>query len=284
MTLWTDLLGAEIRMIDADGVPTRVVSLGSGDPVVLLHGRGGHAETFARTLPALAAAGHEAIAVDLLGHGLTGRVPGGYPVDRLAAHVVATLDALGLGRVALVGQSLGGWAAALVALRSPARVRRLALIEPAGLQSEEERLSDSRVRAAYERGGRAYEAPTREAVRARLEGLLADPGQVDPELVDVRTALYGPAEARQVHRLVRAADNHDLLLTPARLSRVTVPTLLLRGEDGHTPLAVVRAAADAIPGARLVTVPGARQWPQYERPALVGDALIRFLTPEETTS
>lgn len=283
MTLWTDLLGAEIRRITADGVPTRVISLGSGDPVVLLHGRGGHTETFARTLPALAGAGYEAVAVDLLGHGLTERVPGGYGVERLTAHVTAVLDALGLGQVALVGQSLGGWVATLLALRSPARVRRLALIEPAGLQSEEERLADDRVRAAYERGGQAYDAPTREAVRARLAGLLSDPEQVDPELVAVRTRLYGPAEARQVHRLVRAADNRDLLLTPEVLAGLTVPTLLIRGADGHTPLTVVQTAATAIPDARLITIADAKQWPQYEQPIHVGDALIRFFTRKETS-
>ncbi|MFF5259857.1 alpha/beta fold hydrolase [Actinomadura viridis] len=281
MSLWCDLLGAEIRHVPAGGVTTRIAELGSGPPVFLLHGRGGHLETFARTLPALAGAGRRAIAFDLLGHGLTGRPGHGrYDVDRLAAHAGAVLDALGLDRADLVGQSLGGWTAALLALRSPGRVRRLALIEPAGLQPEAERLSDATVRAAYERGGRAYAEPTPEAVRERLAGLLADPGTVDPELVGVRTALYRPAEAREVHRRVRAADNGAWLLTPRLLATLTVPVLFVRGEHGHTPPAVVAAAAAAVPGARTLTVPGARQWPQYERPDAVNDALIEFLSKE----
>ncbi|WP_283134555.1 alpha/beta fold hydrolase [Rhizohabitans arisaemae] len=277
-SLWTGLLGAEVRHIPAGGVVTRVVSLGEGDPVVLLHGRGGHVETFARTLPALAASGRRAIAFDLLGHGLTGRSPGGYGVERLADHAASVLDALGLDRPDLVGQSLGAWVAVLLALRDPGRVGRLALIEPAGLQPESERLADDRIRTAYERGGQAYREPTPEAVQVRLAGLLHAPETVDPELVQVRTALYAPEQAREVHRLVRAADNDAAVLTPERLARLAVPVLFIRGEHGHTPPAVVHTAAAAVPGARVVTVPDAKQWPQYEQPAVVGEALAEFLT------
>ncbi|WP_168221360.1 alpha/beta fold hydrolase [Actinomadura sp. WMMA1423] len=282
MSLWTDLLGAEIRHVTAAGVPTRVAGLGSGAPVVLLHGRGGHLETFARTLPALAGTGRRAIAFDLLGHGLTAPSPSGsYTVEELTGHALAVLDALGLDAVDLVGQSLGGWAAVLAALRAPERVRRLALIEPAGLQAETERLADPAVRRAYERGGRAYAEPTPDAVRTRLAGLLADPAGVDPELVQVRTELYRPEEARRVHRQVRAADNGPSLLTPQRLSALKAPTLFIRGEHGHTPAGVVEAAVSAVPHARLLTVPEAKQWPQYERPDLVNASLIDFLSKED---
>jgi 2-hydroxy-6-oxonona-2,4-dienedioate hydrolase len=281
VSLWTDLLGAEVRHIAAGGITTRVAALGSGPPVVFLHGRGGHLETFARNLPSLAESGRRAIAFDLLGHGLTGRPTAGtYTAGELADHALAVLDALGLARADLVGQSLGGWTAALLALRAPHRVRRLALIEPAGLQPESERLADAAVRAAYERGGRAYDEPTPEAVRTRLAGLLADPEALDPELVQVRTALYRPEGARQVHRLVRAADNSPYLLTPRRLAGLDLPVLFLRGEHGHTPAAVVEAARVAIPAARLLVVPGAKQWPQYERPSAVNGALIDFLDKE----
>jgi pimeloyl-ACP methyl ester carboxylesterase len=54
----------------------------------------------------------------------------------------------------------------------------------------------------------------------------------------------------------------------------------VRGEHGHTPASVVEAAVSAVPRARLLTVPGAKQWPQYERPDLVNASLIDFLTKE----
>lgn len=276
MTLWTDLLGAEVRWVDAGGVRTRVVTHGTGRPVVLLHGRGGHLETWARTVPALARDRY-VIAADLLGHGLTAAPPGEYTVDRLLAHLVDLLDALALHRVDLVGQSLGGWVAALLAATSPARVGRLVLVEPAGLQPERERLADPRVRSAYRRGGQAFAEATADTVRARLVGLVADPAQISDELVATRLRLYAPEPARAVHRAVRAADNGRWLLTPDLLAGIRAPVLLLHGADGHTPADILDRAALALPDARRVTVPAARQWPHFEQPGLVNDEIIRFL-------
>ncbi|MFV2018523.1 alpha/beta fold hydrolase [Micromonospora sp. LOL_023] len=276
MTLWTELLGAEVRWVDAGGVRTRTVTQGDGPPVLLLHGRGGHLETWSRTLPALSRR-RRVIAADLIGHGLTAAPPGEYSVDRLLGHVVDLLDALRLPRVDLVGQSLGGWVAALLAITRPERVDRLVLVEPAGLQSEQERLDDPRVRAAYERGGRAFAEASGDNVRTRLTGLLADPDLVTDELVEVRRRLYAPDAARAVHQSVRRADNSRWLLTPEQLTNVASPVLLVHGESGHLPTTVLRAAVAALPRARLRTVPGTRQWPHYERPDLVNPEIEKFL-------
>lgn len=275
-SLWTDLLGAEVRYIDAAGVPTRVLLAGAGPPVVLLHGRGGHLETWHRTVPALAAR-HRVIAIDLLGHGGTEPRGDRYTVGELLDHVRAALDALGAWPADLIGQSLGGWVAALLAEHDADRVRRLVLVEPAGLLPERERLSDARVRAAYEEGGRAFDQPTEAAVRARFAGLLARPELVDPELVAVRVRFYRPEAARAVHRAVRAADNEPWLLTASRLSGIRAPVLVIHGATGHLPEPVLTGAVGSIADARLLTVPDCRQWPHYERPELVNAAIIRFL-------
>jgi pimeloyl-ACP methyl ester carboxylesterase len=275
-SLWTDLLGAEIRHVDAAGVPTRVLLAGEGKPVVLLHGRGGHLETWHRNVPALAA-NHRVIAIDLLGHGGTEPRGDRYTVGELLDHVRATLDALRVGPADLVGQSLGGWVAALLAERDACRVRRLVLVEPAGLLSERERLSDARVRAAYDRGGQAFDKPTEKAVRARFAGLLVKPDLVDPELVAVRMRFYRPEAARAVHRAVRAADNGFWLLRACRLARIGAPVLVIHGATGHLSGSVLATAMESILDGRLLTVSGSRQWPHYEQPDLVNSAIIRFL-------
>jgi 2-hydroxy-6-oxonona-2,4-dienedioate hydrolase len=276
MSLWTDLLGAEIRFVDAGRTRTRVLTMGTGPPVLALHGRGGHLETFCRNIPALAER-HTVIAADLLGHGLTDAVGEDFSVPRLAGHVAALMDALGLGAPAVLGQSLGGWVAAHLAIEQPERVGRLVLVEPAGLQTEEERQADPRVRAAAEAGGRAFQEPTLDAVRDRFAGLVRDLSVVDDELVRVRQELYRPASARAVHLAVRAADNGAVVLTPQRLAEITAPTLLVHGEHGHLPAEVVRAAARAIPRCRAVIVESTKQWPQYENPAVVNAEIIQFL-------
>ncbi|HST43359.1 MAG TPA: alpha/beta fold hydrolase [Conexibacter sp.] len=300
MSLWTDFLGASVGTLDAGGVPTRVLTAGAagGAPLVLLHGRGGHLESWRANVAPLAR-GHRVIAFDLLGHGLTGRHDGDYGIAELTAHATAVLDALAAtgalggradgggprGGVVFAGQSIGGWVGARIALDRPDLVRALALIEPAGLQSESERLADPRVAAAFQRGGRAFAEPTADAVRERLTGLVADPAVIDDELVQTRRALYAPPEARAVHRAVRAADNSAALLGPEALATLRergLPLLLIRGEHGHTPAQVVADAADAA-GARLHTLPGAKQWPQLEAPAAVNDLLHDFATTHGRT-
>lgn len=272
MSLWTDFLGAEVRHVNVDGVSTRVLDAGSGyDVTVLLHGRGGHLESWRANVGPLAEHGR-VVAFDLLGHGLTAQRGGDYRVEKLAAHAVATLDKLDISRATLVGQSIGGWVAALIALRLPERARSLVLIEPAGLQSEQERLADPAAARVYKRGGRAFDEPTTDAVRERFEQLVADMAVIDEELVATRLALYGPAAARAVHRAVRTADNRSVLLEPVLLEHLKVPTLIIHGELAHTPLEVLERAAAAA-RARLVTVPNARQWPQLERPELVNSLI-----------
>ncbi|MDW5597332.1 alpha/beta fold hydrolase [Conexibacter stalactiti] len=302
MSLWTDFLGAEVSWVEAGGVATRVLAAGPADaaPLVLLHGRGGHLESWRANVASLARE-HRVLAFDLLGHGLTGRHDGGYGIAELTAHAAATLDALGVagalggdaggtggdrrGPVVLAGQSIGGWVGARIALERPDLVRALALIEPAGLQSESERLADPRVAAAFQRGGRAFAEPTADAVRERLSGLVADPAVIDDELVETRRALYAPEAARAVHRAVRAADNSAALLGPQQLATLRergLPLLMIRGEHGHTPAQVVADAAAAA-GARLHTLPGAKQWPQLEAPAAVNDLLHDFATTHGRT-
>jgi pimeloyl-ACP methyl ester carboxylesterase len=276
VTLWTDFLGADVAFVEAGGVRTRIVRLGEGDPVLLLHGRGGHLESWRYTLAAAASTG-SAIAVDLLGHGLTGRLDCDYSIPHLVDHVAAVLEQLDVGCADAVGQSLGAWVAAWLAIRSPSRVRSLVLVEPAGLQSEEERLASPEVAQAYVRGGRAFSTPTVEAVRERLEGLVLDPATIDEELVELRRRLYEPEPAREVHRRVRSAPNEVWLLTEDVLARIEAPTLFVHGAHGHVPQAVLERASTALPNGRLSVLAGAKQWPQYERPEAFNALLVQFL-------
>jgi pimeloyl-ACP methyl ester carboxylesterase len=104
-------------------------------PVVLVHGWGCSAYAWRHLMPAIAAAGHPVVAMDLVGHGLSDK-----PVHRpqytlagMANHLEMVLAALGLARPVLIGHSMGGAIAREVARRNPSRVRGLALLAPAGL-------------------------------------------------------------------------------------------------------------------------------------------------------
>ena len=107
----------------------RVCGPASAPPVVLLHGLAGGSDGWGDVAAALAGS-WRVYAVDLRGHGGSDW-PGQYTLPLLRDDVVGFLDALGLGQVDLVGHSIGGAVAYLLAMRHPERVRRLVLEEPA---------------------------------------------------------------------------------------------------------------------------------------------------------
>lgn len=97
-------------------------------PVVLVHGMGGDGRTWARFARALTKAGRRVVAVDLRGHGRSGRASS-YRFDEFAADVAGLCTHLGFDAIDLVGHSLGGHTGSLVAQRYPGLVRRLVLEE-----------------------------------------------------------------------------------------------------------------------------------------------------------
>jgi pimeloyl-ACP methyl ester carboxylesterase len=125
----------------APDLTIRVIeALGSGashTPTLFIHGWGCSCFVWRRNLPAFAAAGIRTLALDLPGHGLSDKplAAGRYSADALADSVIATLDRLGLPRVALVAHSLGAVVATRVATRANDRVSKLVLIAPVGLGS-----------------------------------------------------------------------------------------------------------------------------------------------------
>ncbi|MQS17692.1 alpha/beta fold hydrolase [Streptomyces kaniharaensis] len=117
----------DVRIVDLPGVAIAYRESGppDGPPLVLLHALGERAADWDGVLPALAPR-HRVYALDLRGHGDSGRTEH-YGVEAMRDDVLAFLDALGLARVDLVGHSLGGVVAYLLAQARPERVGRLVL-------------------------------------------------------------------------------------------------------------------------------------------------------------
>ena len=107
---------------------------GNGPPLVLIHGLGSARTVWKRIIGALASS-FDVVAVDLPGHGRT-RWVAGTPMHppALARHVLETLDACGIERAHLVGNSLGGWTALEMAGAAPQRVMSVTALAPAGMR------------------------------------------------------------------------------------------------------------------------------------------------------
>lgn len=268
MTIWLDLATVpfEIARVDAGGIATRVLLAGPPDAqdVVFLHGTSGHLEAFVRNIPAHAAR-HRCHALDMLGHGYTDKPDFPYEIPRYVEHLLAYLDAQGIERAHLVGESLGGWVAAWLASEHPERVRSLQLLAAGGTKADPAVMD--RIRTSTRK---AVETDDTDLTRRRLQLLMYDPERdVSEELVAVRHAIYHQPEfvanLDNLLCLQNMATRTRNLLTTDRLARITAPTLVVWGHEN--PFGAVPEAhllAESVPGARLQLYPHCGHWPQHE--------------------
>ena len=167
--------------------------------MILLHGTGGHWETFAANLGPLSAHFH-CIAIDMVGCGFTDKPNVDYEIPVYVDHVLAVMDTLGIDRASFIGVSLGSWVAAREALDHPDRVDKLVFLSTAGLIATQDNMA--RIRAERTR---AVEEPTWESIKAMFDHLIADERNRIPDLVALRQAIYRLPE-------MKAAMAHTLVL------------------------------------------------------------------------
>ncbi len=151
-----------------------LVQKGEGVPVVLVHGFGGNLENWMLNQAALAAAGRTVAALDLPGHGESGKDIETGSLDELAAMVLAYMDVMDFEQAHLVGHSMGAAVCVTVCRQAPERVQSLALVAPAGLGQPVDR--------EYIQG--FIGAANRKQLKPVLRKLFADEGLVTRQLVD----------------------------------------------------------------------------------------------------
>jgi 2-hydroxy-6-oxonona-2,4-dienedioate hydrolase len=277
-TVWTDLAGLSysIRTVDIGQWSTRVLECGEGTPLILMHGTGGHLEAYARNLRALAAR-YRVIAYDYPGHGWSTVATDDLEIDSYVEHLLALMDALGLRRAHLSGESLGGWVAIKVAARHPDRVGRLVLNTPGGTMATPEVME--RIRSLSQA---AADDPSEERIRARLEWLMADPRTVTDELVAIRRGIYQrPGFATSMRHILCLQDEQVRrrnMVTDDELAAITAPTLVIwTSDDPSGPAKAGLDMAERIPGGEFRLIEGAGHWPQWEQSAIFDDVVLDFL-------
>jgi len=267
-SIWADLLGCSVaqRWIDVDGVATRVLESGTrGKPVlILLHGVGGHAEAYVRNLGPHGEHFH-VLAPDMLGHGYTGGpLDIDYEIDAYVEHLRGLLDAIGVERAHISGESLGGWVAMAFALKYPERLNRLVLNTSGGFTAIPEVME--RLKTITRQ---AVRNPTWETVRARIEFLMADPASVVPDLVATRLAIYRqPDFAARMDRILCLQEmdvRRRNMITVEQLQRISAETLVIwTTHDPTAPASVGEEIASHLPNARFVLMEDCGHWPQFE--------------------
>ena len=284
-TMWADLStsGFELSFPTVNGIRTRVLTAGSGPALLLLHGTGGHLETYQKNIAELSK--HFTVVVpDMIGHGYTDRPDVNYTLDDYADHLFALLDQLGIGAAFLSGESIGGCIAAWMALRSPARAR--ALVLNTGILERPDAAGLKQLDDLEERTRKLADNLTLDAVRRRMEWLVLEPGQMTDEMIGVRYDIYAqPGMLADVVKILHAVLEMNRgeycggdYINAARLPEISCPTLVLWSDHNPgKPYKRVKPAIDSIPGVTVRVVANAAHWPQFEQPDEVNQCMIEFL-------
>jgi pimeloyl-ACP methyl ester carboxylesterase len=299
------------RWVTVEGRPVNVVELGEGPPVVFVHGLGGCWQNWLEQLPHFAAS-HRVLAVDLPGFGHSPMPEKKISIRGYAETLDRLLDALDIEAAAYVGNSMGGFIGAELAISFPHRVERLVLAAAAGVTEDHElsgglkgfwrrdqwptleqqwrrrfaKARDSdRQMALIRRGLRvagmytAWVAAHSDAFarRPRLRHVLLG-------LVVRRPARIPAALAAEQIRgagkpgFIDAVDDLLDYRIRERLGEIACPTLIVWGTDDYlVPVRDASTFEELIPNARKVILEDTGHVPQLERPAEFNEEVERFL-------
>lgn len=235
---------------------------GQGPALILVHGLGSSADVWRDSL-LLLARGYRVIALDLPGYGKSDKPRADYSVQYYARTLHEFIRALGVKKVALAGNSLGGWIAALTALEHPEEVSHLILVDSAGLRRD--------TMPAV-----SINPATKEQMRALLLALFADRSFVTEAIVNEQWEYRKEIRATVQATLDSWKTSPPLL--DDLLKQLTVPTLIVWGrQDTLTPLDMAERFAKGIPGAKLVVIENAGHLPQVEQPGAFYRAVKGFV-------
>jgi pimeloyl-ACP methyl ester carboxylesterase len=236
--------------VDNDGARIRYAAYGSGPAVILLHGGLGHGDNWGYQVPALVGSGYRAVVIDSRGHGRSTRDARPYSYELMASDVLAVMDALGLGKAALVGWSDGACTGLILARQAPERVAGVFFfacnMDPGGVK---EIVPGPLLDRCFGRHRKDYAE------------LSATPDQFD-------------AFVEAVGRMQRTEPNY----TAGDLAAIRVPVAIVQGEhEEFIKLEHAEYLARNIPGAELVLLPGVSHFAPLQRPALFSGAVLAFL-------
>jgi pimeloyl-ACP methyl ester carboxylesterase len=260
--------------------------------VLLLHGKNFYGSYWENTINVLAAQGYRVIVPDQIGFGKSSKPDIHYSFDLLAANTAALLDELKIGKVAVVGHSMGGMLAVRFARNYPQRTSQLVLENPIGLEDYRFKVPVRTTQDVYESELKNTSAASH---RAFLKTYFVQWKPEYESFVEVRTRValggeyprWAKAAALTYQMIYQQPVRHEFHL-------IEPPTLLIIGQEDRTTLGrgavspgVLRTlgnypqlgkeAARDIPNAKLVELPGVGHIPHLEAPEKFHRALLDFL-------
>jgi 4,5:9,10-diseco-3-hydroxy-5,9,17-trioxoandrosta-1(10),2-diene-4-oate hydrolase len=257
----------------ASGYELHYLESGSGFPVVFVHGSGPGASAYSNfklNAQVLARAGYRVLLPDMIGFGYSSKPVGiDYTLDLFCSALYDFLDALGIERCALIGNSLGGAISIKTAIDRPGLVAKLVLMAPGGIESREtyfampgmQRMVSAFVGEGLDRAG----------LRRILELLVVDPALVTDELVEERFNVL-QTQPKDVLVRMRIPD------MTADLGKICCPVLGFWGMDDQLmPVGGCEKILRACPDSRFVMLARCGHWAMVEHADEFNRYVMAFL-------
>jgi pimeloyl-ACP methyl ester carboxylesterase len=272
---------AHLSQVEVDGTPVNYVDLGDGglEPIVFVHGLGGQWQNWLENIPR-AALERRVIAMDLPGFGRSPMPRERVTISGYGRCVDALCDKLSLGRVDMVGNSMGGYIAAEVAIQVPERIDQLILVSAAGITSADIArrpiITAGRIATVMVSYGAARHRQI--ASRPKSRHLALALVARHPSLLKADLAYEGffkGAGKPGFDDALRACLEYDFR---DRLPEIRQPTLIVWGEkDSIIPVRDAHEFERLIPDSRKVVMQDTGHIPMAERPASFNDVMMEFL-------
>jgi pimeloyl-ACP methyl ester carboxylesterase len=262
------LHGVHSEFVTVHGYKMHYLVGGSGRPLVLVHGLGSRGADWANLIPQLIDGGHRVYAVDLLGYGLSAKPrDASYSISDQASLVQGFLDSQQLPQVDMAGWSMGGWVAMRLAVQHQERIRRLVLLDSAGL----------RFKLSFDP---ALFQPASPTDLAALEELLVPHPHPLPRFLAMAMLRRGDSIGWVVHRSMQSMLTGDDLVDE-QLGGLTMPVLIGWGEqDRLIPLSVAYKLHALIPQSVLDVYADCGHLAPGQCAGQVGPSMVDFLNAQ----
>jgi pimeloyl-ACP methyl ester carboxylesterase len=271
--------------VRVNGVELHYVERGRGEPLIFIHGASGDYRSWAPEME-LFSKGYRVISYsrryNYPNH--NPRFQKNHSADIEADDLTALIHKLKLGRVHLVGNSYGAYAALVVALKHPAMVRSLVLAEPPVHQlirgtANGEAVYNDFMDSCMKPAGEAFKAGDDERAMKILSDGINGPGRWDSLSAETRAARM---QNSIFFKVLTSSSNPFPALSEDRLKRMTVPTLIVTGENTTTIHRLVdEKLASLLPNVRAVTIPKASHGSNRDNPEAYRRAVAGFLNDQK---
>jgi pimeloyl-ACP methyl ester carboxylesterase len=280
---WLDIdWAAHQKWVQVAGRPVNVIDMGEGDAIVFIHGLSGAWVNWLENIPHFAR-DHRVIAMDLPGFGHSPMPAERISISGYGRIVDELLDALGIDRAVVVGNSMGGFIGAEVAIAFGTRVDRLVLVSAAGISIEHqrnervlrylERLDDVLILSGGWMATRSAGLARRKRARRQIMRLVAHRAQDLPAPL-IAEQVMGSGKPGFVPALDALTDYP----IRDRLSEIRCPVLVVWGEEDRlVPVRDAYIFGELIPSSRVVVWPETGHVAMLERPAAFNALVDEFL-------